>query len=69
VARLTALMAGIALPVAAQGIIGPGRALLGGVLAAVAVGAVGITWLHGRFEGWRLATFALAAFLLYFMVR
>lgn len=69
VARATAFVAGIALPVAAQGIIGPGRALLGGVLAAVAVGAVGVTWLHGRFEGWRLATFALAAFVLYSMVR
>jgi mannose PTS system EIID component len=69
VARATALVAGIALPVAAQGIIGPGRALLGGVLAAVAAGAVLITWLHGRFEGWRLATFALAAFILYSMVR
>jgi len=69
VARATALVAGIALPVAAQGIIGPGRALLGGVLAAVAVGAVGITWLHGRFEGWRLATFVLAAFVLFSMVR
>jgi PTS system mannose-specific IID component len=69
VARATAFVAGIALPVAAQGIIGPGRALLGGVLGAVAVGAVGVTWLHGRYEGWRLATFALAAFLLYSMVR
>ena len=69
VARATALVAGIALPVAAQGIIGPGRALLGGVLAAVAAGAVLITALHGRFEGWRLATFALAAFILYSMVR
>ncbi len=69
VARATALVAGVALPVAAQGIIGPGRALLGGVLGAVAVGAVSITWLHGRYEGWRLATFALAAFVLSSMVR
>lgn len=69
VARATAFIAGIALPVAAQGIIGPGRALLGSVLAAVAVGAMLITWLHGRVEGWRLATFALAAFVLYSMVR
>lgn len=69
VARATAFVAGVALPVAAQGIIGPGRALLGGVLGAVALGAVGITWLHGRYEGWRLATFALAAFVLYSMVR
>lgn len=69
VARATALVAGVALPVAAQGIIGPGRALLGGVLAAVTAGGVLVTMLHGRIEGWRLATFALAAFVLYAMVR
>lgn len=69
VARATALVAGVALPVAAQGIIGPGRVLLGGVLAAVAAGAVLVTVLHGRLEGWRLATLALAAFVLYAMVR
>lgn len=68
VSRATALVAGIALPVAAQGIIGPGRAVLGGVLAAVAAGAVLVTWLHGRMEGWRLATFVLAAFVLYSLV-
>lgn len=69
VARATALVAGVALPVAAQGIIGPGRAVLGGVLAAVTAGAVLVTMLHGRIEGWRLATLALAAFVLYAMVR
>lgn len=69
VARATALTAGIALPVAAQGLLGPGRALLGGVLVTVAVGAVAVTWLHGRFEGWRLAIYALAAFVLYSVVR
>ena len=62
-------MAGVALPVAAAGIIGPGRVLLGGVLAAVAAGAVLVTVLQGRLEGWRLATLALAAFVLYTMVR
>lgn len=69
VARATALVAGVALPVAAQGIIGPGRALLGGVLAAVTAGGVLVTMLHGRIEGWRLATLTLAAFVLYAMVR
>ncbi|MEX2182270.1 MAG: PTS system mannose/fructose/sorbose family transporter subunit IID [Gemmatimonadaceae bacterium] len=68
-ARATALVAGMALPVAAAGIIGPGRVLLGGVLAAVAGGAVVITLLHGRLEGWRLATLTLAGFVLYSMVR
>ncbi len=69
VARATALVAGMALPVAAHGIIGPGRVLLGGVLASVATGALIVTLLHGRLEGWRLATLALAAFVLFSMVR
>ena len=69
VARATALVAGVALPVAAHGIIGSGRVVLGGVLAAVAAGAVIVTLLHGRLEGWRAATLALAAFVLYAMVR
>jgi PTS system mannose-specific IID component len=68
-ARATALLAGVALPVAAQGIIGPGRALLGGVLGAVAGGAVVITLLHGKIEGWRLAIVLVAGFVLYSMVR
>ena len=69
VARATAFIAGIALPVAAQGIIGPGRALLSVVVGSVMAGAVLVTWLHGRVEGWRLATVVLAAFVLYSMVR
>lgn len=68
-ARATAFVAGVALPVAAQGIIGPGRVLLGSVLVAVAGGAVVVTLLQGRYEGWRLAIFALAAFLLSSVVR
>ena len=68
-ARTTAFVAGMALPVAAAGIIGPGRVLLGGVLAAVTIGAFVITLLHGKFEGWRLATLTLAGFVLYSMVR
>lgn len=69
VARATALVAGIALPVAAQAILGEGRVLLGGVLVAVTVGALLITRLAGKFEGWRLAIYVLAAFILYSVVR
>jgi PTS system mannose-specific IID component len=69
VARATAFVAGVALPVAAQGIIGPGRTLLGTVLAGAVVGAVVITLLHRRIEGWRVATIALAGFILYAVVR
>jgi PTS system mannose-specific IID component len=69
VARALAFAAGIALPVAAQKLLGEGRVWLGGVLAAVAVGALLVTRLQGRFEGWRLAIYVLAAFLLYSVVR
>lgn len=69
VARATALVAGVALPVAAQAILGEGRALLGGVLVAVTVGALLITRLAGKLEGWRLAIYVLAAFILYSVVR
>ena len=69
VARATAFVAGVALPVAAVGIIGPGRALLGIVLASVVGGAVVVTLLHRKIEGWRLATIALAGFILYSVVR
>lgn len=69
VARATAFVAGVALPVAAQGIIGPGRVMLWGSLAAVAVGALLVTSMHRRYEGWRLAIFALAAFVLFSVVR
>jgi PTS system mannose-specific IID component len=69
VARATALVAGIALPVAAQAILGEGRVLLGGVLLAVAAGALLLTRLAGKFEGWRLAIYGLAAFILYSVVR
>lgn len=68
IARAAALLAGIAIPLALDRIIEPGRALLGGVLLAAVVGATLLTRLHGRIEGWRLALGGLAAFALYSMV-
>ena len=69
IARATALLGGLALPVAAHAILGPGRAVLGTVLASVAVGATGLTALHGRIDGWRVAAVVLAFFTLFAMVR
>ncbi|MFM9013451.1 MAG: hypothetical protein ACKORK_07640, partial [Gemmatimonadota bacterium] len=63
--RATALVAGVALPVAAHGIIGPGRAMLGTVLAGVAVGAAIVTALRGKAEGWQIAIIGLLGFTLY----
>jgi mannose PTS system EIID component len=69
IARAAALMAGVALPLALHRIIGGGRLLSGGVLVAVALGAVVLARLHGRVEGWRVALGVLAAFVLYSVVR
>ena len=68
VARATALMAGIALPVLVSRIISVGRVHTLEVLAAAAVGAVVVARLHGRVEGWKIALGILAAFVLYSVV-
>ena len=68
IARAAALLAGIALPLALDRIIEPGRALLGGVLLATVAGAILLTRLHGRIEGWRIALGVLAATALYSVV-
>jgi PTS system mannose-specific IID component len=68
-ARATALLAGIGLPVAVRGVIGPARGVLFGVMAAAAIGAFVLARLQGRVEGWRLAVAGFAAFILYSVVR
>jgi PTS system mannose-specific IID component len=65
IGRLAALAAGVALPLALQRVIGPGRTLIGGVLIAAVVGAFILARLQGRIEGWRLALFLLVAFALF----
>lgn len=69
IGQAAALVGGIALPLALTHAIGPGRAILGTVLAAVVVGAVVLTRLEGRAEGWRVALIALAGFVLFALVR
>ncbi|MDQ8145174.1 MAG: PTS system mannose/fructose/sorbose family transporter subunit IID [Gemmatimonadota bacterium] len=69
VTRATALLAGLALPSAAVGIIGPGRAVLGLVLGGVVAGAAVITSLQGRIAGWRLAIAVLTLFTILSLVR
>ena len=65
IARAAAFVGGIALPLAVDQVIGPGRALLGGVLLAILAGAVVLARLHGRAEGWRAALGILAVFALF----
>jgi mannose PTS system EIID component len=69
IARVAALAAGVALPLALSRVIGPGRTLIGGVLLAVVIGEMLIVKLSGRIEGWRLALFVLAVFVLYSVAR
>lgn len=68
VARAAALLAGVALPLALQRAIGPGRRLAGVVVIAAVVGAVLLARFRGRAEGWRVALGVLAAFVLYAVV-
>jgi PTS system mannose-specific IID component len=68
-AQAAALIGGIALPLALDQVIGPGRALFGIVLGAVALGGVVLARLHGRAEGWKIAVGLLALFVLYSVAR
>jgi mannose/fructose/N-acetylgalactosamine-specific phosphotransferase system component IID len=68
-ARVGAFIAGLALPLALDRLIGPGRTLLVVVLAAVAVGGLVLARLQGRVEGWKAALAALLIFVLFSVVR
>lgn len=64
-ARVAALVGGVALPLALDRVIGPGRTMFGAVLAAVALGGFALVRLHGRAEGWKIGVGLLALFVLY----
>ena len=68
VVRASALLAGVAIPLSLYRVIGPGRGLLGGVLAAVALGAIVLARAQGRAEGWRIALLLLASVVLYSVI-
>jgi PTS system mannose-specific IID component len=69
IARVAAVTAGLALPLALYRIIGVGRTLTGGVLAAVVLLAIAIVRVRAKVEGWRLALAVLALLVLYSVVR
>ena len=68
-AQFAALAGGIALPLALDQVIGPGRALFGIVLGGVALGGLVLARLHGRAEGWKIAVVLLVLFVLYSVAR
>jgi PTS system mannose-specific IID component len=65
IGQAAALVAGFALPLALQRIAGPGRALIGGIIAAALIGVLLLARLRERAEGWRIALGVLAVFVLY----
>ena len=69
IAQVAALLGGIALPLALDQVIGPGRALFGVVLGAVALGGFVLGRLHGRAEGWKIGVGLLVLFVLYSVAR
>lgn len=68
-ARAAALVAGIALPLALSRAIGPGRALLGGVVVVVALMGTLAARLPQRLQGWRLALGVLAIWIAWSIAR
>jgi mannose PTS system EIID component len=60
-----ALVAGIALPVALERVVGPGRVLAGGIIGAALIGILLLARLREQAEGWRIALGVLAVFVLY----
>jgi Phosphotransferase system, mannose/fructose/N-acetylgalactosamine-specific component IID len=68
IGKIAAMTAGIALPLVLHRIIGPGRVLLDGVIAAAVAGGLLIGLVKERAEGWRIALGVLAVFVLYAVV-
>jgi PTS system mannose-specific IID component len=60
-----AVVAGLALPLALQRVVGPGRVLAGGILVSALIGLLIRARLRERAEGWRIALGVLAVFVLY----
>lgn len=67
--KVAAVLAGLALPLAINRIIGSSDLLLFGTLAGSLAGAVILTVLHGRAEGWKVSVGVLTVFVLYSVLR
>jgi PTS system mannose-specific IID component len=67
--RVAALLAGLALPIAIHRIVGAGEVVLGATLVGVLGGAIVLTGLHGRTEGWKISVGVLALFIIYSVTR
>ncbi len=69
IARASAAVAGIAIPLTVARVVGPSRLLLEDALVVGAVIAVGLVRVHGRVEGWKLVLVLIALFALVSVAR
>jgi hypothetical protein len=60
-----AVAAGLALPMALQRVVGPGRVLAGAIIFSARLGILLLARLRERAQGWRIALGVLAVFVLY----
>lgn len=67
--KLAAALAGLALPLAIHRIVESRELALGGALLGALAGAIVLTRLHGRAEGWKISVGMLTAFVLYSVIR
>ena len=69
IARASAGVAGVAIPLAGSRVVGHGRVHVAAALAAGAVIAVLLVRVHGRIEGWKLVLVLIALFALVSVAR
>jgi PTS system mannose-specific IID component len=67
--RFASVLAGLALPLTMHRVIGAGEVLMGATLIGALIGAILLTSLHGRAEGWKVSVGVLTAFVLYSVIR
>jgi PTS system mannose-specific IID component len=60
-----ALVAGMALPMSLGRVVGPGRAMVGGIVVGSLIGILLLARMRERAEGWRIALGVFAIFVLY----
>ena len=69
VGSTAALLAGVAIPLVVQRIIGEGRIFVGEIVVVAILGGILLARFGERSEGWRLALAILALFVLYSVIR
>ncbi len=67
--KVAAALAGLALPLAIDRVVESSELTLCGTLVGALAGAMILTRLHGRVEGWKVSVGVLSVFVLYSVIR